>query len=96
MRRDIAEAKKGKHSMRYTISDVGYGAVLASRRKMTSEEKAYRIADRNARRAAGDTRARVRRHIEGWDVANFLASKGHDPYKYRLHHTRFAAEFVEE
>jgi hypothetical protein len=96
MRRDILGVFMGMAAMRQTVSDTGYGAVLASRRKLTAAERSARLEDRRQRRAAGDAAARMTRQIQGWDIANFLASQGHDPYEYPPEDTEFAAKSVEE
>jgi len=96
LRRDIMGVARGMESTRQTITDVGYGAVLASRRVLSDEEKSARLADKRARKAAGEIGARVARKVEGWDIANFLASQGHDPYEYPPEDVEFVGKSIEE
>lgn len=98
MQRDIRRNVAAFEAVSKTTDRVGYGAVMTGHRRGTDRERAQRKSDIRDIRAAGVRRAApfAYRITTGWGVANFLASKGHDPFDYPEADVQFVSAAIEE
>ena len=98
MIRDISDVVGGVDAMGETTDRIGYAAVMTGHRRGTDQERERRKIQIRNIRAAGVRRAApfAYRIMTGWGIANFLASKGHDPFDYPPGDVEFVGSAIEE